>query len=171
MQELNFDGSTNLHITQLDEYTHASIGTYPEETNSLKQITGMLFYIQQLLKQISDALIQTQQRQMLQADDECRNSWMLVVMVIDRLLLLLFTLLTIIVYCIYSSVIEPSDLCLYTCRSTTGNTGLRMKNALAPSDVMMLYIEVFEQERRNSSALAMELRLSCSNRSISSYDN
>ena len=98
VQGINFYGSTDLHITQLDDHKPPSIETYPVETNSLKQIRDMLFRIQHLLKQISDTSILTQQRHQSQADDEeCRNSWMMVAMVIDRLLLLLFTLLTVIV--------------------------------------------------------------------------
>ena len=98
MQELDFDGSTNFHIKPLDDHKFDSVDTYAVESNSLKQIRDMLFYIQHVVKQISDTLFQSQQRQLSQADDEeCRNSWMLVALVIDRLLLLLFTLLIVFV--------------------------------------------------------------------------
>ena len=119
IQELDFDGSTNLHIKQLDDHKSDSTDTYSVESNSLKQIRDMLFYIQHVLKQMSDTLFQFQQRQLSQADDEeCRNSWMLVAMVIDRLLLLLFTLLTVFVYLVlllnrptygYRHVNQPLD--------------------------------------------------------------
>ena len=119
VQRINFYGSTDLHITQLDDHKPPSIETYPVETNSLKQIRDMLFRIQHLLKQISDTSILTQQRHHSQADDEeCRNSWMMVAMVIDRLLLLLFTLLTVIVSAVlllnhptyaYNHVDQPLD--------------------------------------------------------------
>ena len=79
----------------------------------------MLFRIQHVLGQISDTLIQTQQRHESQADaEECRNNWMMVAMVIDRFLLLLFTLLTVIVSAVlllnhptfaYSHVDQPLD--------------------------------------------------------------
>ena len=59
------------------------------------------------------------QRQQSRADDqECRNSWRKVALVIDRLLLLVFTLLTIIVSLVlllnhprygYSHVNQPLD--------------------------------------------------------------
>ena len=119
IQELDFDGSTNFHIKPLDDHKSDSADTYSVESNSLKQIRDMLFYIQHVVKQISDTLFQSQQRQLSQADDEeCRNSWMLVAMVIDRLLLLLFTLLTVFVYLVlllnrptyaYKHVNQPLD--------------------------------------------------------------
>ena len=72
-----------------------------------------------LLKQISNNLSHIQQRQLSQADNqECRNDWMMVAMVIDRLLLLIFTLLSIVVCLIlllnrptydYSHVDQPLD--------------------------------------------------------------
>ena len=119
IQELDFDGSTNFHIKPLDDHKSNSADTYSVESNSLKQIRDMLFYIQHVVKQISDTLFQSQQRQLSQADDEeCRNSWMLVALVIDRLLLLLFTLLTVFVYLVlllnrptyaYKHVNQPLD--------------------------------------------------------------
>ena len=119
IQELDFDGSTNFHIKPLDDHKSDSADTYSVESNSLKQIRDMLFYIQHVVKQISDTLFQSQQRQLSQADDEeCRNSWMLVALVIDRLLLLLFTLLTVFVYLVlllnrptyaYKHVNQPLD--------------------------------------------------------------
>ena len=119
IQELDFDGSKNFHIKPLDDNKSESADTYAVESNSLKQIRDMLFYIQHVVKQISDTLFQSQQRQLSQADDEeCRNSWMLVALVIDRLLLLLFTLLTVFVYLVlllnrptypYKHVNQPLD--------------------------------------------------------------
>ena len=70
--------------------------THRVETTSRKQIRDILFHMQQSLKQICATLFETQQRQMSQEDaDECRHSWMMVAMVIDRLMFLIFTLLTI----------------------------------------------------------------------------
>ena len=81
---LNFDCSTELHITRLDEHTPNSKMTYRIETI--------------LLTQIKDILFHTQKRQLSKADEQdCRNSWLVVAMVIDRLLLLVFTLLTIVI--------------------------------------------------------------------------
>ena len=80
-QVLNIDCSAELHIKRLDNQRPNPTVTYRIETNLLKQISNILFH--------------TQQRQQSQVDDEvCRNSWMMVAMVIDRLLLLIFTLLT-----------------------------------------------------------------------------
>ena len=80
---LDLDCLTELHITRLSEQRLPSTVTYRVETK--------------LLKQIQDILFSSQQRQQSQADEEyCRNSWMMVAMVIDRLLLLVFTLLTIV---------------------------------------------------------------------------
>ena len=95
---LDLNGSTDVHITQLDDDKPTATVAYRVESNLLKQIRDTVFQIQLLMRQICDTLLETQQRQMSQADvEECRSSWMMVAMVIDRLLLLVFTLLTIIV--------------------------------------------------------------------------
>ena len=108
--------STDVHITQLDGDKPTASVTYRVETNSLKQVMDTVFQMQISLKQISETLLQWQ---MSRADDEeCRNSWMMVAMVIDRLFLLLFTLLTIIVSIVlllnhptfaYGHVYQPLD--------------------------------------------------------------
>ena len=98
VQALDLDCSTDGYITQLDDDKPTASVTYRVETNLLKQIRDTVFHVQLSLKHISDALFQTKQRQMPQANiEESRNSWLMVAMVIDRLLLLIFTLLTIIV--------------------------------------------------------------------------
>ena len=98
VQTPDFNFSTDVHITQLDDDKPSATVTYRVETNSLKHIRETVFQIQLSLEQIYDVLFQTQQQQMSQADvEECRSSWMMVAMVIDRLLLVVFTLLTIIV--------------------------------------------------------------------------
>ena len=80
---LDLDCLTELYITRLNDQRSPSTVTYCVETK--------------LLKQVHDILFSSQQRQQSQADEEyCRNSWMMVAMVIDRLLLLVFTLLTIV---------------------------------------------------------------------------
>ena len=113
---LDFNYSTDVHITQLDGDKPTASATYQVETNSLKQIMDTVFQMQISLKQISEAILQ---RQMTRTDDEkCRNSWMMVATVIDRLLLLVFTLLTIIVSIVlllnhptyaYEHVYQPLD--------------------------------------------------------------
>ena len=82
VQDLDF--STELHITRLDEHKPPFTVTYRVENN--------------LLKHVHEILSCSQRHEQSRADDEeCRNSWMMVAMVIDRLLLLVFTLLTIVV--------------------------------------------------------------------------
>ena len=71
------------------------------------------------LNQICDILKQFQDRQEKQVDDDgCRTNWMLVAMVVDRFLLLVFILLTVVVSCAilmnrpkysYDVVTEPLD--------------------------------------------------------------
>ena len=98
LKALDLNGSTDVHITQLDDDKPTAHVTYRVETNLLKQISDTIFHIRRSMRQICDILLETQQRQMSQADvEEYRSSWMMVAMVIDRLLLLVFTLLTIIV--------------------------------------------------------------------------
>ena len=83
MHALDSDCLTELNITRLNDRTPPSTVTYRVETK--------------LLKHIHDILSSSQNREQLQADEEdCRNSWMMVAMVIDRLLLLVFTLLAIV---------------------------------------------------------------------------
>ena len=120
VQVLDSETSTDMHFAaQLNDPEPAANVAYAVETNSLKQIKDILIHIQLLLKQICDTSSQTQQRHQSQAnDEECRNSWMMVAMVIDRLLLILFTLLTIIVSIVlllnhptyaYKHVSQPLD--------------------------------------------------------------
>ena len=102
---LDLDCSTELNITHLDDHKPNTTLTYRIETN--------------LLKQIRDILVHTQKSQQSQVDDqECRNSWMMVAMVLDRFLLLVFTLLTIVVSLVlllnhptygYSHLSQPLD--------------------------------------------------------------
>ena len=80
MHALDSDCLTELNITRLNDRAPPSTVTYRVETR--------------LLKHVHDILSSSQKREQLQADEEdCRNSWM---MVIDRLLLLVFTLLAIV---------------------------------------------------------------------------
>ena len=73
-QALDLDCSAELHIKRVDDHRPNATVTYRIETHLLKQISNILFH--------------TQQRQQSLVDDEdCRNSWMMVAMVIDRLLL------------------------------------------------------------------------------------
>ena len=121
---LDFNCSTDVHITQLDGDKSTASATYRVETSSLKQIMDTVFQMQISLKQISEAILQ---RQMTRTDDEeCRNSWMMVAMVIDRLLLLVFTLLTIIVSIVlllnhptytYEHIYQPLDTLDYQWRT------------------------------------------------------
>ena len=92
------DVEPNSSVTwQLDDKPTDSV-VYEIGTNSLKQIRDMISHMQAPLKQICDTLFQTQQRQLSQDDaDECRHSWVMVAMVLDRLLFVTFLLLTIIV--------------------------------------------------------------------------
>ena len=84
MRVPDLDFSTELHITRLDEHKPPFTVTYRVENN--------------LLKHVHDILSCSQRHEQSRADDEeCRNSWMMVAMVIDRILLLVFTLLTIVV--------------------------------------------------------------------------
>ena len=93
---LDLDLSTA--ITQLDDDKSTTSETSGVETTSLMQIRDMVFHMQLSLKQICATLFETRQQQMSQEDaEECRHSWMMVAMVIDRLMFLIFTLLTIIV--------------------------------------------------------------------------
>ena len=108
-----------MHFAQLNDPEPAANVAYAVETNSLKQIKDILIHIQLLLNQICDTSSQTQQRHQWQLnDEECRSSWMMVAMVIDRLLLMVFTLLTIIVSIVlllnhptyaYKHVSQPLD--------------------------------------------------------------
>ena len=83
MHALDSDCLTELNITRLNDRTPPSTVTYRVETK--------------LLKHVHDILSSSQKREQLQADEEdCRNSWMMVAMVIDRFLLLVFTLLAIV---------------------------------------------------------------------------
>ena len=98
LRGLNLDCLTDFHITQLGGHKRTGSVTYQAENNSLEQMRDVLFHIKRLLTQISGTLSQTRQAQLSQADnEECRKSWMMVAMVIDRFLLVLFSLLTIIV--------------------------------------------------------------------------
>ena len=105
VQGLDIDCSTELHITRLDGHKPPSTMTYRVETKLLKQVNEILFI--------------SQQNRQSQADEEeyCK-SWMMVAMVIDRFLLCVFTLLTIIVSLVlllnhptygYNHVSQPLD--------------------------------------------------------------
>ena len=96
LQGLDLHCLTDLYKTQLGDHKLAASVTLGAEANSMKHIRDLLSHIQLLLKQMNYTLLQNQQRKLSQADnEECRKSWMMVAMVIDRFLLVLFSLLTI----------------------------------------------------------------------------
>ena len=79
----DLDCPTDLIITRLNDHKPPSTVTYRVETK--------------LLRHVHDILSSSQKREQSQANEEdCRNSWIMVAMVIDRLLLLVFTLLAIV---------------------------------------------------------------------------
>ena len=102
---LDKECSTELHITRLEGHKPPSTMTYWIETKLLKQVNDILFSSQQ-------------NRQWQTEEEECCNCWMMVTMVIDRFLLCVFTLLTIIVSLVlllnhptygYNHVSQPLD--------------------------------------------------------------
>ena len=113
----HFDGNkTDVHVLDLEYSTDLHQNQLVEKKTQVAVSDRVEI---KLLKQISNNLSHIQQRQLSQADNqECRNDWMMVAMVIDRLLLLIFTLLSIVVCLIlllnrptydYSHVDQPLD--------------------------------------------------------------